>query len=135
VKLTTHLHLVPRSRMRGAILPLPQYVFMALCLVKHRDKSTFNLPYLGLPSGLIPSGFPTKILYVFLISHAFTFQVTSGKFMLRTYTALLGGTSILSRFLPFLLTFSFRLSFFLPSLLQWSTELFRTCEYSTNGRS
>jgi hypothetical protein len=25
VKLTTHLHLVPRSRMRGAISPLPQY--------------------------------------------------------------------------------------------------------------
>jgi len=29
VKLTTHLHLVPRSRMSGAIPPLPQYVFMA----------------------------------------------------------------------------------------------------------
>jgi hypothetical protein len=25
VKLTTHLHLLPRSRMRGAITPLPQY--------------------------------------------------------------------------------------------------------------
>jgi hypothetical protein len=32
VKLTTHLHLVPRSRMRGAIPPLLQYVFMARCL-------------------------------------------------------------------------------------------------------
>jgi hypothetical protein len=29
VKLTTYLHLVPRSRMNGAILPLPHYVFMA----------------------------------------------------------------------------------------------------------
>jgi len=29
VKLTIHLHLVPKSRMRGAIPPLPQYVFMA----------------------------------------------------------------------------------------------------------
>jgi hypothetical protein len=36
VKLTTHLYLVPRSRMRGATPPLPQYVFMAWCLVKHR---------------------------------------------------------------------------------------------------
>jgi hypothetical protein len=30
--------------MRGVILPLPQYVFMAWCLVKHRDKFTFTLP-------------------------------------------------------------------------------------------
>jgi hypothetical protein len=28
--------------MRGAIRPRPQYVFMAWCLIKHRD--TFNLP-------------------------------------------------------------------------------------------
>jgi hypothetical protein len=34
VRLTTHLHLVPRSRMRGAIPPLSQYAFMAWCLVK-----------------------------------------------------------------------------------------------------
>jgi hypothetical protein len=34
-------HLVPRSRMRGAIPPLPQFVFMAWCLVKHRDNFTF----------------------------------------------------------------------------------------------
>jgi hypothetical protein len=34
VKLTTHLHLVPKSRMRGAILALPQYAFMACCSVK-----------------------------------------------------------------------------------------------------
>jgi hypothetical protein len=27
--------------MRGAILPLPQYVFMAWCLVKHRNNFTF----------------------------------------------------------------------------------------------
>jgi hypothetical protein len=30
--------------MRGAIPPLPQYVFMAWCLVKHRDNFTF-LPF------------------------------------------------------------------------------------------
>jgi hypothetical protein len=29
--------------MRGTIPPLPQYVFMAWCLVKHRDKFTFYL--------------------------------------------------------------------------------------------
>jgi hypothetical protein len=28
--------------MRGAILPLPQYAFIAWCLVKHRDNFTFN---------------------------------------------------------------------------------------------
>jgi hypothetical protein len=39
---TTHLHLVPRSRMRGAIPPLPHYVFVAWCLVKHRDNFTFT---------------------------------------------------------------------------------------------
>jgi len=31
VKVTTHLHLVPRSRICGAIPPLPQYAFMAWC--------------------------------------------------------------------------------------------------------
>jgi hypothetical protein len=33
VKLTTHLYLVLRLRMSGAIPP-PQYVFMAWCLIK-----------------------------------------------------------------------------------------------------
>jgi len=27
--------------MRGATLPVPQYVFVAWCLVKHRDSFTF----------------------------------------------------------------------------------------------
>jgi len=35
VKLTTHLHLVAVSRMCGAIHPLSQYAFMALCSVKN----------------------------------------------------------------------------------------------------
>jgi len=43
VKLTTHLHLVPMTRMCGAIPPLPQYIFMAWFLVKHRDNFTFAL--------------------------------------------------------------------------------------------
>jgi hypothetical protein len=43
VKLTTRL-LVPRLRRRGAIPPPPQCVFMAWCLVKHRDYNfTFHL--------------------------------------------------------------------------------------------
>jgi hypothetical protein len=33
--------------MRGAIPPLPQYAFMAWCLVKHKDNFTFYL-YSGL---------------------------------------------------------------------------------------
>jgi hypothetical protein len=31
VKLTSHIHVVPRLSIRGAIPPLPQYVFMAWC--------------------------------------------------------------------------------------------------------
>jgi hypothetical protein len=34
--------------MRGAIPPLPQYVFMAWCLVEHRDNFTFYLKQLEL---------------------------------------------------------------------------------------
>jgi len=37
VKLTTHFHLVPRSRMRGAIHP-------SQCLIKHGEN--FTLPYI-----------------------------------------------------------------------------------------
>jgi len=37
VKLTIHRHLVPRSRMYSAITPLPQYAFMAWCLVKKNN--------------------------------------------------------------------------------------------------
>jgi len=38
VKLITHFRLVPRLRMRGAILPHPQYVFKAWCLVEHKTR-------------------------------------------------------------------------------------------------
>jgi hypothetical protein len=37
VKLTTHLHLVPRSKNAWRYTSTPQYVFMAWCLVKHKD--------------------------------------------------------------------------------------------------
>jgi hypothetical protein len=40
VKLTTHLHLVARSRMMGLHLHSP-YIFMAWCLIKHRDSFIF----------------------------------------------------------------------------------------------
>jgi hypothetical protein len=39
VKLTAHLHLLPRSRMLVTIPPLPQYIFMARCWVKAQGKS------------------------------------------------------------------------------------------------
>jgi hypothetical protein len=42
VKLTTHLHLVPRLRMRGAVPPLSQYVLMVWCLVMHKDNFNFT---------------------------------------------------------------------------------------------
>jgi hypothetical protein len=44
VKLSTHLRLVPRSRMRGAIPPLPQYSFMAWCSVKIQGHLYFFFP-------------------------------------------------------------------------------------------
>jgi hypothetical protein len=37
VKLTTHLHLEPRSRIRGAILPLPSTPSGCGAQLKHRD--------------------------------------------------------------------------------------------------
>jgi len=43
MKLTTHLLLVPKSRVCGAIPPSPQYILLAWCIVKHRDNFTFTL--------------------------------------------------------------------------------------------
>jgi hypothetical protein len=43
VKLTIHLHLVTRLRMRGAILPLPQYICRALYLFQHRDYFPYHI--------------------------------------------------------------------------------------------
>jgi hypothetical protein len=44
MKLTTHVHLMPKSIMRGAILSLPQYNSMAWCSmkIKHRDNFTLR---------------------------------------------------------------------------------------------
>jgi hypothetical protein len=46
VKLTPHLYLAPRLRMREAIPPLLPYVFMVCYIVKHRDNFTFTFPLL-----------------------------------------------------------------------------------------
>jgi hypothetical protein len=43
VKLTTHLHLVPRYRMRTAIPPLHQYAFIVWCSVKAQENFNFYL--------------------------------------------------------------------------------------------
>jgi hypothetical protein len=48
MKLTTHLHLVSRLRIRGATLPLPQYAFMAWCSVKKSTTWPLLLPFIGL---------------------------------------------------------------------------------------
>jgi hypothetical protein len=46
VNLTTHLRQVPRSRMRGTILPLHQYAFPALCTVKAQGQLYLHLKIL-----------------------------------------------------------------------------------------
>jgi hypothetical protein len=43
VKLTNHLHLVPRSRMHGAIPPFPNTPSWCGAQLKHRDNFTFYL--------------------------------------------------------------------------------------------
>jgi hypothetical protein len=42
MKLTTHLHLVPRPKNEWRYISIPQYVFMAWCLVKYRNNFTFT---------------------------------------------------------------------------------------------
>jgi len=48
--LTTHLHIVPRLRICGAVpqLPPPPYVFMVWCLVKHTAQTPSLYLYLYL---------------------------------------------------------------------------------------
>jgi hypothetical protein len=46
VKLTTRLHLVPRSKNEWSYTTTPQYAFMVWCLVKHRDNFTFFFTFI-----------------------------------------------------------------------------------------
>jgi hypothetical protein len=48
VKLTTHLHLVPRSRMHGAVPTFPNMHSWCSTQLKQRDNFTFTLPNLML---------------------------------------------------------------------------------------
>jgi VCBS repeat-containing protein len=43
VKLTTHLHIVTRSKNEWSYTSAPQYAFMAWYLIKHRGNFTFTL--------------------------------------------------------------------------------------------
>jgi hypothetical protein len=43
VKLTTHLHLVPRLRTAELYLPTPMYVFIAWCLINYSPGIVFAL--------------------------------------------------------------------------------------------
>jgi hypothetical protein len=47
VKLTTHLHLVLRSKLHGAVPPLPYYASMAWCLVKKKQRGNFTFTFLA----------------------------------------------------------------------------------------
>jgi hypothetical protein len=47
VKLTTHLHLVPRSKNEWSYTSTPQYAFMAWCSVKARTTLPFTFYSLG----------------------------------------------------------------------------------------
>jgi hypothetical protein len=54
VNLTTHLHLVLRSRIRGALPSLPRYAFMAWCSAKKSTGTTLPLPLLLLHRPIHP---------------------------------------------------------------------------------
>jgi hypothetical protein len=41
VKLTTHLHVVPRLRIRGAVTPLSQCAIMAWYLIKYKETLSY----------------------------------------------------------------------------------------------
>jgi hypothetical protein len=71
---TTHLHLVPKSKNAWWYTSTPQYDFMAWCLVKHGDNFTFNVLVIQIvtlrASGRIqscPVEFPRNLIDMFLI--------------------------------------------------------------------
>jgi hypothetical protein len=81
IKLTTHLHLVQRSRNAWSYTTLPQYVFIAWCLVKFRHNTTFT--YLMCffsstamsPKWHLAKSFCNKIFIAFLLTIHATYPV------------------------------------------------------------
>jgi hypothetical protein len=69
LKLTTHLHLVPKSRMHGAIPPLPQYAFTAWCSVKKSKGAASPSPYLKMPINANFDTLPLRIRIIVDIKH------------------------------------------------------------------
>jgi hypothetical protein len=76
VNLTTHLHLVPRSKDERNYTSIPQYVFMAWCLVKHRDKFTFYLLSFGYESRCVTFLFMSAVEYL-LDNQESTYSIAS----------------------------------------------------------
>jgi hypothetical protein len=78
------LHLVPSLRMRGAILPLPKYVFMSRCLikwgyvvmvcylVKHRDNCTLLITgwTMGVRFPARAEKFPSSTMFSVSLEHS-----------------------------------------------------------------
>jgi len=53
VKVTTHLHLVPRSKNKWSYTSTPQYDFMAWCSVKAQGQLYLTLTYSTLGKGKV----------------------------------------------------------------------------------
>jgi len=74
MKLTTHLYLMLRSRMGGAILPLPQYPFTVWCSVKAEGQlylSCLHVSFCTMPDMLeddIRFGLMHRAIYSVFIS-------------------------------------------------------------------
>jgi hypothetical protein len=66
-----HFHLVQRLRMLGAIPALPPYVFMASCLVQHRENVTLMFIYSRFKSvvGNVNQNSHTLPLHLFHLLH------------------------------------------------------------------
>jgi hypothetical protein len=69
MKLTTHIHLVLKLRMRGAIPLLPLYIFMAWCLVK------FRIPLHGVTVKHRDNFADTKYVDIFNLGMRLSFKI------------------------------------------------------------
>jgi hypothetical protein len=81
VKLTTHLHLVPRSKNDGAIPPLLQYAFMVWCLVKSTG-TTLPLPFTFIDPNLIYTSNVTR----FTVLHTFDKALSNKPISINVYS-------------------------------------------------